>query len=73
MVNSVQRLQEIKAFVRMASGKDLLRLGWNDDGTATNSDVAKLLRQTPGIVWIAISMGTIAVAKPGHRDDSGTR
>ncbi len=28
MVNSVQRLQEIKAFIRMPSGADLKRLGW---------------------------------------------
>jgi radical SAM protein with 4Fe4S-binding SPASM domain len=50
MVNSVQRLQEIKAFVRMASGKDLRRLGWNGDGSATNGDVTKLLQDMPGIV-----------------------
>lgn len=43
MVNSIQRLQEIKAFIRMASGKDLLRLGWN-------GDVTKLLQDMPGIV-----------------------
>jgi MoaA/NifB/PqqE/SkfB family radical SAM enzyme len=49
MVNSIQRLQEIKAFIRMASGKDLLRLGWNGDGSATNGDVTKLLEQMPGI------------------------
>lgn len=50
MVNSVQRLQEIKAFIRMTSGSDLKRLGWNGDGTGTNGDVAKQLRNTPGIV-----------------------
>jgi pyruvate-formate lyase-activating enzyme len=50
MVNSVQRLQEIKAFVRMASGADLKHLGWNGDGTGTNGDVAKQLLGTPGIV-----------------------
>ena len=50
MVNSVQRLQEIKAFIRMASGKDLLRLGWNGDGNATNGDVTKLLQDMPGII-----------------------
>ncbi len=49
MVNSIQRLQEIKAFIRMASGKDLLRLGWNGDGSATNGDVTKLLEDMPGI------------------------
>ena len=50
MVNSIQRLQEIKAFIRMASGADLKRLGWNGDGTGTNGDVAKHLLGTPGIV-----------------------
>ena len=50
MVNSVQRLQEIKAFIRMASGADLKRLGWNGDGTGTNGNVAKQLKDTPGIV-----------------------
>ena len=49
MVNSIQRLQEIKAFIRMASGKDLLRVGWNGDGSATNGDVTKLLEDMPGI------------------------
>jgi MoaA/NifB/PqqE/SkfB family radical SAM enzyme len=50
MVNSVQRLQEIKAFIRMAGGADLKRLGWNGDGTGMNGDVAKHLVGTPGIV-----------------------
>ncbi len=50
MVNSVQRLQEIKAFIRMASGSDLKRLGWNGDGTGTNGDIAKRLAGTHGFV-----------------------
>jgi len=50
MVNSVQRLQEMKAFIRMSSGADLKRLGWNGDGTGTNGNVAKQLRGTPGVV-----------------------
>ena len=50
MVNSVQRLQEIKAFVRMAGGADLHRLRWNGDGTGKNSDIARRLAGTPGIV-----------------------
>jgi radical SAM protein with 4Fe4S-binding SPASM domain len=50
MVNSVQRLQEIKAFIRMASGADLKRLAWNGDGTGVNGDIAKQLVGTPGIV-----------------------
>jgi hypothetical protein len=33
MVNSVPRLQEIKAFVRMSSGLDLREYGWNGDGS----------------------------------------
>lgn len=50
MVNSIQRLQEIKAFIRMTSGADLKRLGWNGDGTRSNGNIAKQLKQTPGIV-----------------------
>src|SRR5215813_13649325 len=50
MVNSIQRLQEIKAFVRMASGSDLRRLGWNGDGTGTNGDIAKEIAGMPGFV-----------------------
>jgi MoaA/NifB/PqqE/SkfB family radical SAM enzyme len=49
MVNSVQRLKEIKAFVRMSSGVDLKRYGWNGDGTV-NGEQAKLLASVPGIV-----------------------
>ncbi len=49
MVNSVQRLQEIKAFIRMSSGADLKRLGWNGDGTGT-ADVAGKIVDTPGFV-----------------------
>jgi radical SAM protein with 4Fe4S-binding SPASM domain len=50
MVNSVQRLQEIKAFIRMASGSELKRLGWNGDGTGTNGDIAKRVARLPGFV-----------------------
>jgi MoaA/NifB/PqqE/SkfB family radical SAM enzyme len=50
MVNSVQRLQEIKAFIRMASGGELKRLGWNGDGTGTNGDIAKHVAGLPGFV-----------------------
>lgn len=50
MVNSIQRLKEIKAFVRMASGADLKRLGWNGDGTGTNGNVAQQIANMPGIV-----------------------
>jgi MoaA/NifB/PqqE/SkfB family radical SAM enzyme len=50
MVNSVQRLQEIKAFVRMSSGLDLREYGWNGDGTNRNGHQAELLASMPGIV-----------------------
>src|ERR1700735_609924 len=50
MVNSVQRLQEIKAFVRMSSGLDLREYGWNGDGTHGNGHQAELLASMPGIV-----------------------
>jgi hypothetical protein len=46
MVNSVPRLQEMKAFMRMSHSRDLLRLGWNGDGTGTSEE---LLAGMPGI------------------------
>jgi radical SAM protein with 4Fe4S-binding SPASM domain len=49
-VNSVQRLQEIKAFVRMSSGLDLKEYGWYGDGTSGNGHKAEVLASTPGIV-----------------------
>jgi hypothetical protein len=33
MVNSIQRLQEMKAFIRMVAGADLRTIGWDGDGT----------------------------------------
>jgi MoaA/NifB/PqqE/SkfB family radical SAM enzyme len=50
MVNSVQRLLEMKAFVRMSSGLDLKKYGWYGDGTGTNGNMHEILAQTPGIV-----------------------
>src|SRR6201987_1317959 len=50
MVNSVQRLEEMKTFIRMASGADLKRLGWNGDGSGLNGDLSDRLAHTPGIV-----------------------
>jgi MoaA/NifB/PqqE/SkfB family radical SAM enzyme len=50
MVNSVPRLQEMKAFMRMASGLDLRRVGWYGDGTGTNGEGDDLLANMPGIV-----------------------
>jgi len=49
MVNSVPRLQEMKAFVRMSTG-DLRRTGWYGDGTGTDDAAEELLTQMPGIV-----------------------
>src|SRR5581483_10096860 len=48
MVNSVQRLQEMKAFIRMASGSALQQLGWNGDGSGTNADITKQIAGMPG-------------------------
>ena len=50
MVNSVQRLQEIKAFVRMAASDDFKKHGWYGDGTHTNGHTAALINSMPGIV-----------------------
>ena len=46
MVNSVPRLQEMKAFMRMSHGRDLPRVGWNGDGTGV---VDELVAGMPGI------------------------
>ena len=46
MVNSVPRLQEMKAFMRMSYSGDLPRVGWNGDGTGTADE---LLAGMPGI------------------------
>jgi MoaA/NifB/PqqE/SkfB family radical SAM enzyme len=48
MVNSVQRLQEMKAFVRMSSGIDLQKFGWYGDGG--KESIAEILAKTPGIM-----------------------
>lgn len=50
MVNSVQRLREMKAFMRMSSGANLKDLGWYGDGTRSDGDVAALLASMDGIV-----------------------
>jgi MoaA/NifB/PqqE/SkfB family radical SAM enzyme len=49
MVNSVQRLQEMKAFVRMGSGLDLRKYGWYGDGTSGNGEVIHLLESMAGV------------------------
>jgi MoaA/NifB/PqqE/SkfB family radical SAM enzyme len=53
MVNSVQRLQEMKAFVRMGSGLDLREYGWYGDGTSGNGELTQLLESMPGVVRTA--------------------
>jgi hypothetical protein len=47
MVNSVARLREMKAFMRLSSGLDLRQVGWNGDGTGTGQE---MLSSMPGIV-----------------------
>jgi MoaA/NifB/PqqE/SkfB family radical SAM enzyme len=50
MVNSVPRLQEMKAFMRMSSGLDLRRVGWFGDGIGAGGTGDELLARMPGIV-----------------------
>ena len=50
MVNSVRRLQEMKAFVRMSSGRDIHKVGWYGDGTGTDRQLENILATTPGTV-----------------------
>jgi hypothetical protein len=50
MVNSVESLQEMKAFVRMGFGVDLRQYGWYGDGTDGNGEVTELLESMPGVV-----------------------
>ncbi len=49
MANSLQRLQEMKAFVRMASNVDLNQYGWYGDGANSNGDLSTMLAGLPGI------------------------
>jgi MoaA/NifB/PqqE/SkfB family radical SAM enzyme len=50
MVNSVARLEEMKAFMRMSSGLDLRRVGWYGDGSDAGEAGHDLLTRSPGIV-----------------------
>jgi len=50
MVNSVARLQEMKAFMRMSSGLDLRRVGWYGDGTGADGVADQQLAAMPGII-----------------------
>jgi MoaA/NifB/PqqE/SkfB family radical SAM enzyme len=49
MVNSVSRLLEMKAFMRMSSGADLSRVGWYGDGTGINGELSRFASETPGV------------------------
>lgn len=49
MVNSIARLQEMKAFMRMSSGVDLREVGWYGDGTGIGDELDLILSRTPGI------------------------
>ena len=50
MVNSVRRLEEMKAFIRLSSGLDLRKVGWYGDGTGDAAEIEGILAKTPGIV-----------------------
>jgi MoaA/NifB/PqqE/SkfB family radical SAM enzyme len=50
MVNSVQRLEEMKTFVRMSSGLNIRDVGWNADGNASGAETAEMLKKAAGIV-----------------------
>jgi MoaA/NifB/PqqE/SkfB family radical SAM enzyme len=50
MVNSVQRLQEMKAFIRMADAAHLKKLGWFGDGSHATGAASAELARMPGIV-----------------------
>jgi MoaA/NifB/PqqE/SkfB family radical SAM enzyme len=49
MANSVQRLREMKAFMRMSSGFDLRRTGWYGDGAGLEGEAEALMASMPGI------------------------
>jgi MoaA/NifB/PqqE/SkfB family radical SAM enzyme len=50
MVNSVTRLKEMKAFMRMSSGLDLRRVGWYGDGTGMDGTADEQLARMPGLI-----------------------
>lgn len=49
MVNSIRRLQEMKAFMRMSSGVDLKKSGWYYNGPIENNNQAEVIASIPGI------------------------
>jgi MoaA/NifB/PqqE/SkfB family radical SAM enzyme len=50
MVNSVQRLQEMKTFVRMSSGLNIREVGWYGDGNGSETETSEMLKNAAGIV-----------------------
>ena len=64
MVNSVHRLQEMKAFMRMSSGLDLRKSGWYGEGANGNAQQGEILA-VPGI--LRDSSGELRFAEWGCR------
>ncbi len=50
MVNSVQRLEEMKTFVRMSSGLNIREVGWYADGRGSEAETSEMLKKAAGIV-----------------------
>ena len=50
MVNSVQRLEEMKTFVRMSSGLNLGEVGWYGDGNGSEAETSEMLKRAAGVV-----------------------
>lgn len=49
MVNSIRRLREMKAFMRMSSGAELSKCGWFGDGCDDDGHRPEVLATMPGI------------------------
>jgi hypothetical protein len=50
MVNSVQRLEEMKTSVRMSSGLNIRQVGWFGEGHGSHAETAEMLKKAAGIV-----------------------
>lgn len=50
MVNSVQRLEEMKSFFRMSSGLNIREIGWYGDGNGFDAENTDKLNKAAGIV-----------------------
>ena len=50
MVNSVQRLEEMKTFVRMSSGLNIREVGWYGDSNGSEAETSENLTKAAGIV-----------------------